>query len=91
MSGSGWASQSIPDPSLAGVKFQIIGRRSISRGCCSMKRVMVDLRHARAEGKRLSADRELFVDATRIASLRVSGASWSTISQKLSVESRHSL
>jgi DNA invertase Pin-like site-specific DNA recombinase len=48
------------------------------------ERVKAGLRHAKQKGKRLGRPR-VIVDAERIGSLRASGASWRTISEKLGV------
>jgi DNA invertase Pin-like site-specific DNA recombinase len=64
--------------------FQIIGAMAEFERSLIQERVKAGLRHARAKGKRLGRPR-VFVDATRIASLRASGATWRTISETLGV------
>jgi DNA invertase Pin-like site-specific DNA recombinase len=64
--------------------FQIVGAMAEFERSLIQERVRAGLRHARAKGKRLGRPR-VRVDASRIASLRASGASWHTISEKLGV------
>ncbi len=64
--------------------FQIIGAMAEFERSLIQERVRAGLRHARAKGKRLGRPK-VVVDAARIASLRASGTSWRTISEKLGV------
>ena len=58
--------------------FQIIGAMAEFERALIQERVRAGLRNARAKGKRLGRPR-VIVDASRIASLRVQGRSWSQI------------
>lgn len=64
--------------------FQIIGAMAEFERSLIQERVKAGLRHAKQKGKRLGRPR-VIVDAERIGSLRASGASWRTISEKLGV------
>ena len=64
--------------------FQIIGAMAEFERELIRERVKAGLRNARAKGKQLGRPRVL-VDASRIQTLRDSGASWNAISQKLGV------
>jgi DNA invertase Pin-like site-specific DNA recombinase len=64
--------------------FQIIGAMAEFERSLIQERVKAGLRHAKQKGKRLGRPR-VIVDSERIGSLRASGASWRTISEKLGV------
>ncbi len=58
--------------------FQIIGAMAEFERALIQERVRAGIRNARAKGKRLGRPR-VFVDASRIASLRAQGRSWAQI------------
>lgn len=58
--------------------FQIIGAMAEFERALIQERVRAGISNARAKGKRIGRPR-VFVDATRIASLRAQGRSWSQI------------
>jgi DNA invertase Pin-like site-specific DNA recombinase len=62
--------------------FQIIGAMAEFERALIQERVKAGLRNARAKGKRLGRPRR-DVDATKVAALRASGASWRAISREL--------
>lgn len=64
--------------------FQIIGAMAEFERALIQERVRAGLRNARAKGKRLGRPRA-HVDASRVAALRASGASWRTISREMGV------
>jgi DNA invertase Pin-like site-specific DNA recombinase len=64
--------------------FQIIGAMAEFERALIQERVKAGLRNAQAKGKRLGRPRRV-VDASRIAALRASGASWRAISRKLGI------
>lgn len=64
--------------------FQIIGAMAEFERALIQERVRAGLRNARAKGKRLGRPR-VIVDASRIASLRSHGRSWSEIVAELGV------
>jgi DNA invertase Pin-like site-specific DNA recombinase len=64
--------------------FQIIGAMAEFERALIQERVRAGLRNARAKGRRLGRPR-VIVDASRIASLRASGRSWSQIQAELGV------
>ncbi len=64
--------------------FQIIGAMAEFERALIQERVRSGLRNARNKGKRLGRPRVL-VDATRIASLREQGHSWSQITDEMGV------
>jgi DNA invertase Pin-like site-specific DNA recombinase len=64
--------------------FQIIGAMAEFERALIQERVRAGLRNARAKGRRLGRPR-VIVDASRIASLRASGDSWSRIQAELGV------
>jgi DNA invertase Pin-like site-specific DNA recombinase len=64
--------------------FQIIGAMAEFERSLIQERVRAGLRNARAKGKRLGRPRS-DVDASRIASLRDSGATWRAISREMGV------
>src|ERR1022692_4410059 len=64
--------------------FQIIGAMAEFERALIQERVRAGLRNARANGRRLGRPR-VIVDASRIASLRASGRSWSQIQAELGV------
>jgi DNA invertase Pin-like site-specific DNA recombinase len=64
--------------------FQIIGAMAEFERSLIQERVRAGLRNARSKGKRLGRPRAV-VDATEIASLRTSGASWRAIAHELGV------
>ena len=64
--------------------FQIIGAMAEFERALIQERVKAGLRNARNKGKRLGRPRTI-VDASRIAALRASGASWRAISRELGV------
>src|SRR5882762_4165853 len=64
--------------------FQIIGAMAEFERALIQERVRAGLRNARAKGRRLGRPRVL-VDASRIASLRTQGRSWSQIQAQLGV------
>jgi DNA invertase Pin-like site-specific DNA recombinase len=64
--------------------FQIIGAMGEFERALIQKRVRAGIRNARAKGKRVGRPR-VFVDATRIASLRAQGRSWSEIVAEMGI------
>jgi len=64
--------------------FQIIGAMAEFERALIQERVKAGLKNARAKGKRLGRPRRV-VDASRIAALRASGASWRSIARELGV------
>jgi DNA invertase Pin-like site-specific DNA recombinase len=64
--------------------FQIIGAMAEFERALIQERVRAWLRNARAKGRRLGRPR-VIVDASRIASLRGRGSSWSEITNELGV------
>lgn len=62
--------------------FTVLGAVAELERCLIAERVRAGLRNARSKGKRLGRPR-VAVDASTIASLRDSGASWSAISRQL--------
>src|SRR5207249_5307984 len=64
--------------------FQIIGAMAEFERALIRERVQAGLANAKKKGKKLGRPR-VMVDVDRVAALRRSGASWQTISQKLSV------
>ena len=64
--------------------FQIIGAMAEFERALIQERVKAGLRNAQAKGKRLGRPRRV-VDASRIAALRASGASWRAISRELGI------
>ncbi len=64
--------------------FQIIGAMAEFERALIQERVRAGLRNARAKGKRLGRPR-ITVDASRIASLRSKGCSWSQIKAEVGV------
>ncbi len=64
--------------------FQIIGAMAEFEKSLIQERVRAGLRNARAKGRRLGRPR-VIVDASRIASLRARGNSWSQIQAELGV------
>src|SRR5947209_14152182 len=64
--------------------FQIIGAMAEFERALIQERVRAGLRNARAKGKRLGRPRAI-VDASRVAALRATGASWRAISRELGV------
>jgi len=64
--------------------FQIIGAMAEFERALIRERVQAGLANAKKKGKKLGRPR-VVVDVDRVAALRRSGASWQTISQKLSV------
>jgi DNA invertase Pin-like site-specific DNA recombinase len=64
--------------------FQIIGAMAEFERALIQERVKAGLRNAQAKGQRLGRPRRT-VDASRIAALRASGASWRVISKELGV------
>lgn len=64
--------------------FQIIGAMAEFERALIQERVRAGIRNARAKGKRLGRPR-VVVDASRIASLRACGNSWSQVQAKLGV------
>lgn len=64
--------------------FTVLGAVAELERSLIVERVRAGLRNAKAKGKRLGRPR-VSVDATKIASLRASGASWQTISRQLGI------
>ena len=64
--------------------FQIIGAMAEFERALIQERVRAGLRNARAKGKRLGRPKA-FVDASRIASLRAQGRSWSQIVAEIGI------
>ena len=64
--------------------FQIIGAMAEFERALIQERVRAGLRNARAKGKRLGRPR-VVVDASRIASLREQGRSWSQITAEMRI------
>ena len=64
--------------------FQIIGAMAEFERALIQERVRAGLKSARARGQRLGRPR-ISVDASQVAQLRASGASWSEISQQLGI------
>src|SRR5450759_151153 len=64
--------------------FQIIGAMAEFERSLIQERVRAGLRNARAKGKRLGRPR-VIVDASRVASLRAQGRSWSQITDEIGV------
>ena len=64
--------------------FQIIGAMAEFERALIRERVKAGLRNAQAKGKRLGRPRRE-VDASRIAALRESGASWRAISREMGI------
>jgi DNA invertase Pin-like site-specific DNA recombinase len=64
--------------------FQIIGAMAEFERALIQERVRAGLRNARAKGRRLGRPR-VIVDASKIASLRAQGRSWSEISAELRI------
>ena len=64
--------------------FTVLGAVAELERSLIVERVRAGLRNARAKGKRLGRPR-VIVDARRIATLRVSGASWSEITRETGV------
>jgi len=64
--------------------FQIIGAMAEFERALIRERVRAGIRNAKAKGRRIGRPR-VFVDATRIASLRAQGRSWSQIVAELGV------
>jgi DNA invertase Pin-like site-specific DNA recombinase len=64
--------------------FQIIGAMAEFERALIQERVKAGLRNAQAKGQRLGRPRRV-VDASRIAALRATGASWRAISRELGV------
>jgi hypothetical protein len=64
--------------------FQIIGAIAEFERALIQERVRAGLRNARAKGRRLGRPR-VIVDASRIASLRAQGRSWSQISAEMRI------
>jgi DNA invertase Pin-like site-specific DNA recombinase len=64
--------------------FQIIGAMAEFERALIQERVKAGLRNAKAKGRRLGRPRRV-VDASRIAVLRASGASWRAIAHELGV------
>jgi DNA invertase Pin-like site-specific DNA recombinase len=64
--------------------FTVLGAVAELERSLIVERVRAGLRNARAKGKKLGRPR-VAVDAAKIASLRVSGASWQTITRQLGV------
>ena len=66
------------------IMFQIIGAMAEFERALIRERVKAGLRNAQAKGKRLGRSRRV-VNASRIAALRASGASWRAISREMEV------
>ena len=64
--------------------FQIIGAMAEFERALIQERVRAGIRNAKAKGKRIGRPR-VFVDATRIATLRAEGRSWSQIVAELGI------
>jgi DNA invertase Pin-like site-specific DNA recombinase len=64
--------------------FQIIGAMAEFERALIQERVRAGIRNARAKGRRLGRPR-IVVDASRIATLRARGNSWSQIQAELGV------
>ena len=64
--------------------FTVLGAVAELERSLIVERVRAGLRNARAKGKTLGRPRKI-VDATKIAALRASGASWPTIAKKLGI------
>lgn len=64
--------------------FTVLGAVAELERSLTVERVRAGLRNARAKGKTLGRPR-VTVDATKIASLRASGASWQTITGQLGI------
>jgi DNA invertase Pin-like site-specific DNA recombinase len=64
--------------------FTVLGAVAELERSLTVERVRAGLRNARAKGKTLGRPR-VAVDATKIASLRASGASWLTITRELGI------
>jgi DNA invertase Pin-like site-specific DNA recombinase len=64
--------------------FAVIGAMAEFERALIQERVKAGLRNAQAKGKRLGRPRRV-VDASRIAALRASGASWRAIARELGV------
>ena len=64
--------------------FQIIGAMAEFERALIQERVRAGLRNARAKGRRLGRPR-VIVDASRIASLREQGRSWSQIKDETGI------
>jgi len=64
--------------------FQIIGAMAEFERALIQERVRAGIRNARAKGRRLGRPR-VIVDASRVASLRARGDSWSQIQAELGV------
>jgi DNA invertase Pin-like site-specific DNA recombinase len=64
--------------------FQIIGAMAEFERALIQERVKAGLRNAQAKGQRLGCPRRI-VDASKIAALRASGASWRAISREVGV------
>jgi DNA invertase Pin-like site-specific DNA recombinase len=64
--------------------FQIIGAMAEFERALIQERVRAGLRNARAKGRRLGRPR-VIVDASRIASLRAQGRSWSQITAEMRI------
>lgn len=64
--------------------FQIIGAMAEFERALIQERVKAGLRNAQAKGQRLGRPRRI-VDASRIAALRASGASWRAIAREMGV------
>ena len=64
--------------------FQIIGAMAEFERALIQERVRAGLRNARAKGRRLGRPR-VIVDASKIASLREQGHSWSQITAEMKI------
>src|SRR5262249_50128438 len=64
--------------------FTVLGAVAELERSLIAERVRAGLRNARAKGKKLGRPRKV-VDASRIAALRASGASWLTIARELGI------
>jgi DNA invertase Pin-like site-specific DNA recombinase len=62
--------------------FQVVGAMAEFERALTQERVRAGLRLAKSKGKKLGRPRAA-VDATRVAALRASGASWRVVSQQL--------
>jgi DNA invertase Pin-like site-specific DNA recombinase len=68
--------------------FQITGAMAEFERALIQERVKAGLRNAQSKGKRLGRPRRV-VDASRMAGLRASGASWRVIAKQMGVGDRH--
>jgi DNA invertase Pin-like site-specific DNA recombinase len=64
--------------------FQIIGAMAEFERSLIQERVKAGLRNAKAKGKKLGRPR-VILDASRIATLRAQGLSWTAIGQRLGI------